>query len=444
MGESYWKHYKATLKLGLPIVVGQLGIIVLGFADTVMIGRYDTESLASVSFVNNVFNLVVISLLGFSYGITPLVGALFARGEKEEAGRVMRSALVTNLLFGVALTAVMGVLFFFLDRFGQPEELLPTMRPYYLTILVSMVFVALMNAMRQFTDSLTRTSTAMWILLFGNAFNIVFNYLLIYGKLGFPELGALGAGISTMSARVAMVAVYAAVLLRGRSYAAYRRGFFGGRARRKELARVTKVSLPVSLQMAMETATFSFSAVMVGWIGAVELASFQVLMTMGTLGFMFYYSVGAAVAIRVSGYSGKGDRAGVRRSAWSGYHILLVMAFLASFVFYRYSGTMIGVFTDDARVAAVSAALVVPLIVYQFGDATQICFANALRGTSEVVSMMWIALVSYVLAGIPCAYLMGFPLGLGERGIFLSFSVALFLAAALFLWRFVRATRRGA
>ena len=202
MNRRYLQHYRETLKLGLPMVVGQVGVIVLGFADTVMVGHYDTASLAAASFVNNVFNLAIVALLGFSYGITPLIGALFARGEYEKAGREFRHALIANVSFGVALTLVMGTLYFFLDRFGQPEELLPLIRSYYLTILASVVFVAWFNAMRQFTDSLTRTSVGMWILLFGNVFNICFNYLLIFGKFGFPELGLLGAGISTLGARI--------------------------------------------------------------------------------------------------------------------------------------------------------------------------------------------------------------------------------------------------
>lgn len=443
MNGNYPAHYKATLKLGLPIVIGQIGIIIVGFADTVMVGHYTTESLAAASFVNNVFNLVVIALLGFSYGITPLTGALFARKDYGRAGRTFKQALAANLLFSLALTAVMGAVYFFLGDFGQPEELLPLIRPYYLTILSSVVFVALFNAMRQFTDSLMQTSAAMWILLFGNTMNILFNYLLIFGKFGFPELGVLGAGISTLGARAVMAAIFAYILLSKKRFSPYREGFRKERVSLKGILGISEVSFPVALQMGMETGTFTVSAVMVGWIGTAELASYQILVTIGTLGFMFYYSIGAAVAIRVASFSGKGDTAGVRRAAWSGYHILLLLAASASAAFHFFSAPMISGFTEDPSVAAISASLIVPLIIYQFGDATQICFANALRGTANVMSMMRAAFVSYVLVGIPCSYILGFPLGLGEKGIFLSFSTALFTAAALFLFQFLKTTNPG-
>ena len=139
---------------------------------------------------------------------------------------------------------------------------------------------------------------------------------------------------------------------------------------------------------------------------------------------MFYYSIGAAVAIRVSNYVGRGNQAEVRRSTWAGYHILLAMVVAVSFLLYFAKEPLVGIFTDDSIVAASAMALILPLIIYQCGDATQICFANALRGTGQSMSMMWIAFVSYILVGIPSGWLLGFPLGLRDVGIFYAFSIA--------------------
>lgn len=438
--ERYFEHYRATLRLGVPVVIGQIGVIILGFADTMMVGHYNTPSLAAASFVNNMFTLVTIMLMGFSYGITPLVGALFSRGEFDKAGAVMRHALACNCLYGALLIAVMTVLYFFLDSMGQPESLLPLIRPYYIVVLCSMAFVVLFNVFRQFTDGIMRTQIAMWLLLGGNAFNIVFNYFLIYGKAGFPELGLLGAGLSTMTSRILMAAVFILVLLRGRSFAEYRKGFFNAATRRSDILRIAKISFPISLQMGMETGTFTFSAVMAGWLGAIQLASYQVMVTISTLGFMFYYGIGAAVAIRIAAYSGLDDEGNVRRAAYAGHHIMIAIATVASLVFFFFSDGMISLFSTDAAVIATCSALIPALILYQFGDATQICYANALRGTSRVVAMIWIAFFSYIMVGIPFSYALGFPMGFGEEGIFYSFSIALFTAAVLFLWQFLKVT----
>ena len=441
LNKDYISHYKATIRLGLPIVVGQLGVIILGFADTMMVGHYDTNSLAAVSFVNNLFTLVTIMLLGFSYGITPIVGALFSQKQQYKVGETVRNALITNGIYGSLLIGIMLVLYFFVDRMGQPAELLPLIRPYYIIILISMIFVVIFNVFRQFTDGIMRTSIAMWILIGGNLMNILFNYLLIYGKFGFPEWGLLGAGISTMGSRILMALVYVALFLSAKAFSQYREGFLKGKTHIGSIKSITHISTPISLQMGMETGSFTFSAIMVGWLGAIELASYQVMVTISTLGFMFYYSIGAAIAIRISSYMGADDMRNVKMAAKSGYHILLLLCVIASTVFFTLDDVLISTFTDDEAVRAVAASLIAPLMLYQFGDATQICFANALRGTSHVVSMIWIAFFSYLVVGIPTAYLLGFPLGFGEKGIFYSFSAGLFTAAILFYLQFRKVTR---
>ncbi len=436
------EHYKMTLKLGLPIAVGQLGVIILGFADTMMVGRYSTEALAAASFVNNLFTLITFLLMGYSYGITPLVSAHVGRGERHEAAAVLKNALGANALFAALLLSAMTALYFCLHLLGQPEELLPLVRPYYVVILVSMLFVMLFNVLRQFTDGTGDTQSGMWALLAGNALNILGNWLLIGGVGPFPELGLPGAGVSTLVSRIVMFVLLLAVVMGRGRYADFRHGFARSLLRRAEVARINRQSLPVSIQMGLETGSFTFSAIMAGWIGAIELASFQILVTIGTLGFLFYYSFGAGMSIRVATFVGTQEWRRVRLASRAGTHILLVMAALSSLMIWVFARPLISFFTPDALVIATSLSLVAPLVLYQFGDAMQICYANALRGTAHVLPMMWVAFVSYVLVGIPAGYVLGFVAGLGIHGIFLAFSLGLFTAAALFFWQYHRVVGR--
>ena len=281
---AYAAHYRALVTLGTPIVVGQLGMIILGFADTLMIGHHSMPELAAASFVNNLFNLCIIFSTGFSYGLTPVVGAFFGNGNLLEAGRALRCSLVANTLVAMLIVLVMGTLYFNVHRLGQPEELLPLIRPYYLVLLASMLFVLLFNGFKQFTDGITYTRMAMWILLGGNALNIAGNYVLINGKLGFPELGLLGAGLSTLFARIVMVAVFAWLVLRGRRFRRYRVGFFRRPWSGMLFRRLNALGWPVGLQMGMETASFSLSTIMVGWLGTVALASHQVMLQLQRAG----------------------------------------------------------------------------------------------------------------------------------------------------------------
>ncbi|MEG0011325.1 MAG: MATE family efflux transporter [Muribaculaceae bacterium] len=433
---EYISHYKSILRLGFPIMLGQLGIIVVGFVDTMMVGHYSTQGLAAASFVNNLFMFVTMLCMGFSYGLTPLVGALFSRGEYKSIGETVKNGVLVNLIFGTVVVVAMTIVYFNIHHFGQPEELLPIIGPYFLTMLSSLIFVSLFNVMRQFADGISKTSLSMWILLSGNLLNIIFNYLLIFGKFGFPELGLLGAGISTLGSRIFMALTFVVIVLTTKVFIKYREGLMVGKVEKSKMKMIFRASMPVSLQMGMETGLFSFSAVMVGWLGSIALASYQVILTIGMLGYIVYYGFGSSVAIKVSNFVGVNDIKNVRLVAKCGFHIQLVLALCSSLLFLFFAENIISWFTDDIAVISATVMLIFPLILYQFGDAIQINFANALRGTSYVMPMMWIALISYILVGIPLAYIMCFVFELGVSGAFIAFSASLFLAGGLFTNQF--------
>lgn len=439
---KYLSTYISILKLGLPLIVGQLGLIVTAFADTIMVGNYSTDSLASASFVNNLFNTPLMAIMGFTYGLTPLAGALFGQGRKERIGLILKVSMIVTTLFALLVVGIMFGLYCNIRVFDAPEHLLPEIRPYYLLYLVGLIPMAVFGVLLQWSYATTRTVFPTILLLGANLFNIIGNYALIYGHFGFPELGLTGAGISTLIARTLPLIIFAAVIAMRRSDADYRKGFTTGKITGTDVRLVANTSWPVALQLALESGSFTLAAVMAGWLGVVPLASFQVVVVTGMLGFCIYYSIGNAIAILVANDSGKSDTAGMRLDAWAGYHIMLVFMIAASVMFYFAGHSIMSNFTNDPEVLAASLLLIAPLIVYQLGDATQITFSNALRGTSCVMPMLWIAFIAYIVVGIPAMYLLGFTFGLGVYGIILSFSVSLFLAAALFLYYFFHTLRR--
>lgn len=439
---KYKKDYISILKLGLPILIGQLGMIVVGFADNVMVGRYSTEALASASFVGNVFNMAILACMGFTYGLTPLIGALFTQKRYSAIGEILRNGIVLNVLFSLLVSAVMTVLYFNVDKMGQPEELLPLIRPYYLLFLSGMLPISLFNVFAQWAYAINRSKMPMWIILVANVVNVIGNYVLIYGKFGCPELGLTGAGISTLLSRILCLICILVVFFGRKEYREYKDGFMLSRISMDRVKHVFRTSWPVSLQMTLETGAFSCAAIMAGWLGKVPLASFQVLLIVGTLGFCVYYSMATSVSVLVANASGIDDCKAMRRVAFAGYHIILLLATIASVVFVLFGKPLICIFSEDPEVIMTSISLIFPLVLYQYGDATQINFANALRGTSNVMPMLWIAFVSYVVVGLPVTYLLGFTFSMGIYGIFLSFSVSLFLAAGLFLYFFMRTTRK--
>lgn len=439
--DTYKGHYKALFILGFPIVVGQLGIIILGFADTLMIGHHSTDGLAAASFVNNVFNLAIIFSTGFSYGLTPIVGGLFGKGRFTEAGQALKCSLLANLFVALLLTLIMFILYLNVEKLGQPQELMPLIKPYYVILLVSLVFVMAFNGFKQFTDGITDTKTAMWILLSGNALNIAGNYILINGKLGLPELGLVGAGLSTLISRILMVIAFAVIFFNSRRFSAYREGFFKLKLSGNIFKRLNELGWPIGLQMGMETASFSLSAVMIGWLGTIALASHQVMSTISTFSFMMYYGMGAAVAVRVSNFRGQNDWVNLRRSANAGFHIIFFMAVVFSIILYLLRYHLGGWFTDSEQVSATVVTLIVPMLLYQLGDGLQINFANALRGIADVRPMMLIAFVAYFIISLPVGYFFGFVAGWGAYGVWMAFPFGL-TSAGIMLWLRFRSRSR--
>ncbi len=441
MLSTYGQYYRSIGRLALPLFIGQLGNIAVAFADNIMVGQYSTEALASASFVNNFFNIAIFACVGFTYGLTPLIGAVFASGESDRIGRMVRVGLRVNTAFTVLLSLIMLAVYFNLDRMGQPGHLMPLIKPYYLIVLAGMLPVMLFNVLAQWSYAINNTGLPTWIVLGANVVNVAGNYMLIYGHFGAPELGLTGAGISTLTARLLCAAAMFAVFFGTRIGAPFRHGFRRGAAESGENMLIARTGFPVSMQMTFETASFSGSAIMAGWLGAIPLAAFQIVAVSGMLGFCLYYSIGAAMAIPLSHASGRGDAVAMRRIAYGGYHMILACMVVVCVVFLSFGHVIMSFFSSDVAVVAAAMAVIVPIVLYQLGDATQIAFANALRGTSHVLPMLYIAFVSYIVIGLPVTYALGFPAGLGLFGIVLSFSVCLMIAAVLYLIFFLRATR---
>lgn len=439
---SLLPEYRSLVRLGIPVLVTQLCVITVSFADTLMVGSYGLDELAASAFVNSVMLVPIVMLIGFAGGVTPLIGALYSQKNDFRIGHTFRASLKLNSALAAVFTLIMGTGYFFLDKMGQEPELLPLIRPYYLEILATMIPAALFNCCQQTANGTTDTATPMWVILGVNALNILGNYLLIFGHWGFPELGLRGAGLSTLISRIAgVIAIYLLLYYRPR-YRRYREGLRSRASCREEIRRLWHTSYPVMLQSGIECLLWTVGAVVSGWFGKVQLAAYQIINTIGQLGFMIYMSIGVAVSVRVANFTGLGDVAGIRRITRAGLHILLLMATLASVLFLSCTAGMISLFNDTEAVIVSGSALVVPLVLYQYCDAVQLCYANAQRGTSFARPLMWAAIISYVVVGIPVLMLFAVGFDLGNVGVYYSFSVALLSAAVLLRYWYSQTLRR--
>ena len=439
---KYETHYKNLTYLGVPIIIGQLGNLILNFADTLMIGHHSTEELAAAAFVNNMFTLVIIFAIGFTYAVTALVGILYGQENTHRIGELMKSATAANTCMALFLSFIMIVLYLNVHRLGQPEELLPLIRPYFLIQLVSLPFVCWFNTFRQFTDGITDTKVAMWILIGGNVMNIFGNWILIYGNLGMPEMGLLGAGLSTMISRIMMTIVMVGIFFVSKKYREYKEGWNTGKVHYADFKKITVLGFPLALQMGMETAAFSLSSLMVGWFGTESLAAHQVMLTISQLGYMIYYGLAAAVAVRISNFMGQRDFLAVRQTATAGIHLVFLLALVTSVPVFIFRHIIGGLFTDNVNVISMVSMTIIPFMIYQFGDGMQCNYANAMRGTANVRPLIWIAFISYFVVSLPLGYIFGVIMNYKLLGVWYAFPFGLTLSGILYYIYYQKGLKR--
>lgn len=441
----YRAEYRKLLELGGPIMVTQFSVILLAFSDIIMVGHYSVNALAAAAFVNSLYLVPNVMLMGLSGGVTPLVGALYSQRDSRQAGRITRSAMQVNLLLAAIFTAIEAMVYFLLGHFGQPEELMPEIRSYYMVLLLVPLPMTVYNVLMQMCNGIENPSLPMWVTVFCILGNILGNWLLIYGVGVFPELGLLGAGISTVVARILGCLAILTCFWAGKRYREYREGFRHAVRLSKERSEVWRTSWPLMMQSGFECGLWAVSGVVIGWFGAVQLAAYQVVNTIGQLGFMVYMSFTTAVAIRVAYYAGQRNEAGAGTAARAGMHINLLLATFASLAFIFFGETLINLFINTGEegakgpaVVASALTLILPLVFYQYFDALQMTFCNAIRGTGQVKPLFWISLVSYILTGIPFLFLFGVGFGGGNIGAYWSFNIALLTACVMSIVTFRR------
>ncbi len=443
--ETYLQSYLSLPRLGvLPVLVTQLGVIVVSFADTMMVGMPTGSTSWLPQLLSTAFSLWPQSCSWDLPGRDPSDrGSLWQGGSMKRGGRMLRGGLAGESYCGLIVHGDYEWIVF-LSRQVRAGSRLASARQKVLSdnTLHHEVPMAVFNCFQQAANCTTDTATPMWLILGADVLNICGNYLLIFGKFGFPELGLAGAGISTLIARTLCAVAIVVVFAMRKRYRVYWRSVVGSHAEGRRRYRVWVTSYPLMIQSGVECGLWSFGAVVSGWFGKVQLAAYQVMNTIAQLGYMTYMGFGWATSIRVANFTGVEDINGIRRITCAGLHMVLALATLVSVVFLFFTEPLVHLFTPDANVAVQALLLVVPLILYQYCDAVQLTYVNALRGTSVVKPLLWISIVSYLFVGIPLLLFMAVTLDMATQGVYFSFSGALLTASVPLIVAFNRVLRQ--
>lgn len=443
---SNMTHAKETMVLGLPLIGSHLAQMALHVTDTVMVGWYGMVSLAAVVLGASSFFIVYVVGSGFAKAVMPMVAAALGRGDEAQVRRDTRMGIWLSIAFGVVVLPVFLWSGPILLALGQDAEVSAIAQDYMRIVGFGMVPALVVTVLQSYLSALHRTQVVLWVTLAAVGLNIAVNWALIFGNWGFPELGARGAAVATISTQILALVVlglYAGFLPALRRFHLFQRFW---RPDWHALRQVWRLGVPIGLTGLAEGGMFKASALMMGWIGTVHLAAHGIALEVAALTFMMHVGISSAVTIRIARFDGQGDRVALRQAAKLGVVISFSVAIASVILLLSVPELIVGLFLDlekpeSAEILAIGTGLLALAALFQLADGMQVMALGLLRGVQDTRVPMWLAAISYWLIGIPCSYVLAFPLGYGGVGLWLGLVVGLVCAAASLMWRFWRLVR---
>lgn len=445
--QTYGAHARATLALGLPLIGSHLAQMALHVTDTIMLGWYSVEALAAGVLGASSFFVIFILGSGFAQAVMPMVAAALGRGDEAQVRRDTRMGLWLSIAFGVLCYPVFWASEPILLALGQKPEVAAAGASFLRIAGLGMIPALLVMALKGYLAALGRTQVVLWTTVAAVGLNIAVNWALIFGNWGFPELGVRGSAIASVVSQgvtLLVLAVYAAVLPDLRRFHLFQRFW---RADWSALRQVWRLGWPIGLTGLAESGLFQASALMMGWIGTVQLAAHGIAMEACALAFMVHLGLSNAVTIRVGRADGAGDAPGVRRAAQVAILLSLGFGSLVVATFLIVPVPILSLFLDTdlpeaPGIIAIGVTLLALGAMFQLADAMQVIALGLLRGIRDTRVPMAYAAASYWGIGIPSAYLLAFKFGLGAVGLWLGLVIGLVLAASSLMTRFWRKAPR--
>ena len=427
---SIFKESKTTFILATPIIAGQVSQMLLGLADTLMIGRVGTVELAAAAFANVLFHIPFFIAIGLTAAVSIQIAHAHGKAEHRAAADTLRHGVLLSVLAGIALSICLLGLLPFLALFQQPEEVTAITPEYLRWLAFSLIPMVPALAIKSFAEAKNHPWPVFWIFLGGVALNIVLNYILIFGNWGFPPMGLAGAGIATFIARCITLLLLAVYLKRSRTLRESLPDKWLRALRRAEIFLLAKIGSPIAGQLLLEFGAFAMAALLVGQFGSVALAAHQIALTCAASTFMLPLGLSMALTIRVGHVYGSGARERCR-SIIAGAHIAAFLIMSSCALAYIVAGDSIAsLFIEDPAVIALTATMLVVTAFFQIFDGAQIISMGALRGMRDVNWPTVTAFFSFWIVGIPFGAWLAFGAGVGAIGLWIGLAAALAFAAA--------------
>lgn len=430
----------AAVRLAAPVVFVQLGAMLMGVVDTIMLGHLSAEALAAGALGHSTNIVLVLFGLGTLAALDPLVSQAYGAREPEAVAAHLQRGLILALALAVPIGLLLWDIAPVLRAFGQPESVVGDAAAYARGIIWGLPAYFLFTVVRQALQAMSVVRPAAWAVVIGNILNALLDWVLIFGHLGFPALGVVGSAYATSTARWLMLAWF--VFASRRQLAPYWRGFNAEAARMASYLRLLRLGLPIGLHQSVEILLFATAGLMMGRMGVAQLAGHQITLNLASLSFMVPLGIAGAATTRVGNAIGRQDMPGARRAAL----VCLLLGggamVLFALLFGLFPRTLARVYTRDAATIAMAMVLLPVAAMFQVFDGLQVVSVGVLRGAADTAVPAVLAFLGFWAVGLPFGWFLGFRLSYGAAGIWWGLTIGLAAVASLLLLR-IAARFRG-
>lgn len=429
----------STIKLAIPIIIGELAQMALHIIDSAMVGALSYKQLAATSLVISAINIPFVIGIGMTISVSQMVSMAHGKNDARLVSHYLFNGFIlctiTALIISLTLVFGRNILYYL----GQDRDVVELALPFMKLMGFSMIPMLLFMTLKQFTDGLEYTRTAMMLSVGSMPVNIFLNWLLIYGNLGFPRLELQGAGWSTLITRSLIFVILAVIVLKHstfRKYIAVSRSQWKLKA--QTMRELLYIGIPSSLQIGMEAGAFAVTGIVIGTMGAVAQAAHQIALSCAAFTFMVSMGLSQAGSIRVSNAYGRKDLPKISAIGKSTLITALIYGLSCAVMFILLRRQLPSMFNDNPMVIDLAALLLLYAAVFQISDSTQAIGAGLLRGIKDVKIPTYLVAVAYWAIGLPSGYVFAFVFDMGAPGMWLGFIAGLSFAAIFLSVRFLK------
>ena len=428
---SYKRHITQTIKLSLPLIISQITVVAMTFVDTVMAGRLGSITLAAVAVGSSLWSTAILFVFGILMAIPPVISAMDGANERHKMAPFFRQALWLALILGVVFTGVILVMDPLFALFNTQPEVIPEAEAYLHALAWGVLPLSFFVTFRYLADGLSVTKTTMYVSFLGLLLNIPLNYILMFGKLGLPQLGAQGCGYATAIVLFVQMAAYVIITHKHKVMGSIQVFSHFDRPNWGEIWRFFRLGFPVGMSMFAEVGFFSVITLLASSLATETVAAHQIALNFSSLLFMVPLGLSMGITIRVGNAVGRQHPIDTKNAGFYGVVMVLFTQLFSATITVLFASQIVGLYTTDAAVAGIAVSLLFYAAVFQLSDGIQVASAGALRGIKDMNFIMLSNLFSFWILGFVASWYLCFEVGMGAPGLWIGIIVGL-TAAAIF------------